>query len=90
MGEIRDVYTDDLAREMLEAGMNSVTVTLCDPKSFEQRAYDWTIDGVLHYDKLIAEKSEFYPKATTVADIDSTLEKIFGQNLYRLYSEFIG
>lgn len=70
MGEIRDVYTDELVREMLDAGMNSVTVTLCDPKSFEQQAYDWAIDGVLHYDRLIADKSEFYLKATTVADID--------------------
>ena len=75
MGEIREVYTDELVREMLEAGMNSVTVTLCDPKSFEQQAYDWGIDGVLHYDKLIADKSEFYLKATTVADIDEAREQ---------------
>ena len=69
MGEIREVYTDELIREMLEAGMNSVTVTLCDPKSFELQAYDWGVDGVLHYDRLIDDKGEFYLKATSVADI---------------------
>jgi phage terminase large subunit-like protein len=28
MGEIREVYTDSLCREMIDAGMNSVTVTM--------------------------------------------------------------
>ena len=75
MGEIRDTYTDDLVREMLDAGMNSVTVTLCDPKSFEQQAYDWAIDGVLHYDRLIDTQREFYIKATGVADIAQAREQ---------------
>ena len=44
MGEIREVYTDPLCREMIDAGMNSVTVTLCDPKSVEAEAYAWAID----------------------------------------------
>lgn len=75
MGEIRGVYTDDLIREMLDAGMNSVTVTLCDPKSFERQAYDWGMDGVLDYDRLIESKSEFYLKATSVADIQRAREE---------------
>ncbi len=70
MGEIREVYSDELIREMIDAGMNSVTVTLCDPKSFEAQAYHWAIDGVLEYDRLIDKKSEFYLKATSVADIE--------------------
>ncbi|MDX1480467.1 MAG: membrane dipeptidase [Woeseiaceae bacterium] len=70
MGEVREVYTDELCREMIDAGMNSITVTLCDPKSYEQQAYDWAIDGVLEYDRLIAEESEFWTKATRVADVD--------------------
>lgn len=70
MGEVREVYTDDLCREMIDAGMNSITVTLCDPKSYEQQAYEWAMQGVLEYDRLIADESEFWLKATTVADVD--------------------
>jgi len=69
MGEIRAVYTDDLCREMIDAGMNSVTVTLCDPKSYEAEAYEWGIDGILEYDRLIEKESQFWMKATSVADI---------------------
>lgn len=75
MGEIREVYTDELVREMIDAGMNSVTVTLCDPKSFEQQAYDWAMDGVLEYDRLIANNGQFYLKATEVADIGRAREQ---------------
>lgn len=69
MGEVREVYTDELCREMIDAGMNSITVTLCDPKSYEQQAYEWGINGVLEYDRLIDAESEFWTKATRVADV---------------------
>ena len=75
MGEIREVYTDSLCREMIDAGMNSVTVTLCDPKSFEAEAYAWAIAGVLEYDRLINKESEFWMKATSVADIQTAREQ---------------
>ena len=70
MGEVREVYTDELCREMIDSGLNSITVTLCDPKSYEQQAYDWGMAGVLEYDRLIANEPEFWTKATRVADID--------------------
>ena len=70
MGEVREVYTDELCREMIDSGLNSVTVTLCDPKSYETQAYEWAMDGVREYDRLIEDESEFWMKATTVADID--------------------
>jgi len=69
MGEIRKVYTDELCREMIDSGLNSVTVTLSDPKSYETEAYDWAMAGVLEYDHLIERESEFWLKATTVDDI---------------------
>jgi len=69
MGEIREIYTDDLCREMIDSGLNSVTVTLCDPKSFEAEAYEWGMDGVLEYDRLIRKEANFWMKATAVADI---------------------
>ena len=70
MGEIREVYTDELCQEMIDSGLNSVTVTLCDPKSYEAQAYEWAMTGLLDYDRLIGEESRYWLKATTVADID--------------------
>jgi membrane dipeptidase len=32
MGELRPIYEPSLVREMLASGMDSITVTLCDPK----------------------------------------------------------
>lgn len=75
MGEIREVYTDSLCREMIESGLNSVTVTLCDPKSYEAQAYEWGMDGILEYDRLIRKESEFWMKATSVADIQSARDQ---------------
>ncbi len=74
MGEVREAYTDALCREMIESGINSITVTLCDPKSYEAQAYDWAMDGVLEYDRLIETESAFWMKATTVADIGKARE----------------
>jgi hypothetical protein len=44
---------------MIHSGLNSVTVTLCDPRSNEFAAYEWGIAGVLEYDRLIDEESQF-------------------------------
>lgn len=71
MGEVREIYTDALCREMIDSGINSVTVTLCDPKSYEAEAYDRGMQGVLEYDRLINKESEFWLKATSVADIQA-------------------
>ena len=70
MGEIREVYTDELCQEMIDSGLNSVTVTLCDPKSYETQAYEWAMSGLLDYDRLIEQEARYWLKATTVADID--------------------
>lgn len=75
MGEIREVYTDSLCREMIESGLNSVTVTLCDPKSYEAEAYNWAMDGILEYDRLIRKEPEFWMKATAVADIQAARDQ---------------
>ncbi|MBT5219473.1 MAG: hypothetical protein HOM16_08320, partial [Woeseia sp.] len=75
MGEVREVYTDSLCREMIDSGINSITVTLCDPKSFEAEAYAWAIDGVLAYDKLIDQEPNYWMKATRVADIQTARDQ---------------
>ncbi len=69
MGEVREIYTDELCREMIDSGLNSITVTLCDPKSYEAEAYDWAMAGVLEYDRLIREESRFWLKATSIDDV---------------------
>jgi len=75
MGEIREVYTDELCREMIDSGLNSVTVTLSDPKSYEAEAYDWAMAGVLEYNRLIEKESEFWLKATSVDDIQTARDQ---------------
>ena len=48
MGEIRDVYPRKLVKEILDSGLNAITVTLCDPKTFEHEAFEAAKDGILH------------------------------------------
>lgn len=71
MGEIRHVYTDELIEEMIASGLNAIGVTLCDPKTYETEAVDVTIEGLHYYDRLIKAKSQYYLKATSVADIET-------------------
>ena len=75
MGELRDVYTDDLIQEMLDAGMRAIAITLCDPKVQGQAAYDHTIQGILAYNRLLASKPQYYMPAREVADIDLARSK---------------
>jgi membrane dipeptidase len=75
MGEVREVYTDELCREMIDSGINSITVTLCDPKSYESVAYDLAMAGVLEYDRLIEKEPEFWMKATRTADIQTARDQ---------------
>ena len=70
MGELRREYDDALLRDVLGSGMDSITVTLCDPKFEGAQALATAIDGWLDYDRLIAERPERLLKATTVADVD--------------------
>jgi len=70
MGEIREIYTDELVGEMIDSGLNAVAVTLCDPKSYEAEAFTWAMDGVREYDRLIQQERRFWLKATSVADIE--------------------
>tara|TARA_R110002096_G_scaffold434699_2_gene657566 strand:+ start:104 stop:1192 length:1089 start_codon:yes stop_codon:yes gene_type:complete len=70
MGEIREVYSDSLVEEMIDSGLDAIGVTLCDPKTYEQEAFDVTVEGIQHYDRLIEKKKQYYLKATSLADID--------------------
>ena len=70
MGELRNEYDDALIRDMLASGMRAITVTLCDPKPTGAEGLELAIDGVVEYDRMIAGRSAFFLKATTVRDID--------------------
>jgi membrane dipeptidase len=71
MGEIRDVYDEALLKEMLDSGLNSITKTMCDPKTYEREALDVALQGIRSFDKWIAENSGQVLKATSVADLDT-------------------
>jgi len=70
MGEIRNVYTPELLQEIIDSGLNGITVTLCDPKSFERQALDWAMAGIREYDDFIAENPAQLVKALDVTDLD--------------------
>jgi membrane dipeptidase len=70
MGEIRDVYGPELLREILASGLDAITVTLCDPKTFEREAFEAAVAGVLQYDRYIASQPGLLLKATRAADVE--------------------
>jgi membrane dipeptidase len=70
MGEIRNVYGPELLQEILDSGLNGITVTLCDPKSFQRQALDWAMAGIREYDDYIAANPQQLVKATKVADLE--------------------
>ena len=71
MGELRPIYEPALVREMLASGMDSITVTLCDPKATGAEALELAVDGLTEYDRYLAAHPDLFVKATSVADIDT-------------------
>ncbi|PHZ84707.1 hypothetical protein CRD36_10495 [Paremcibacter congregatus] len=69
MGEIRSVYSKALIREILDSGMNSIAITLCDPKTFEQDAYQSAIQGILEYNAYLEAHPDLFIKGERAADI---------------------
>ena len=70
MGELRTIYGPPLVREMLAGGMDSITITLCDPKPVGAEALELAVDGLHEYDRYLASRPELFVKATAVADVD--------------------
>jgi membrane dipeptidase len=70
MGEIRDVYDKSLLGEMLDSGLNAITKTMCDPKTFERDALNVAMEGIRNFDAWIAANPTQVLKATSVADLD--------------------
>jgi membrane dipeptidase len=70
MGELRMEYEDALVRDMLASGLDSITITLCDPKPEGAEALELAIDSLLQHDRYLARKGEFFVKAGSVADVE--------------------
>ena len=70
MGELRPIYEPPLVREMLASGIDSITVTLCDPKAEGAEALELAVDGLMEYDRYLATHPDLFVKATSVAHID--------------------
>ena len=70
MGELRTIYEPPLLREMLASGLDSITVTLSDPKPTGAEALALALDRLLEYDRYLASHPDLLLKATSVADVD--------------------
>ncbi len=70
MGEIREVYDEALLQAMLDSGLNAITKTMCDPKTFELEALDAALEGIRGFDAWIKRNPRQVLKATSVADVD--------------------
>lgn len=71
MGELRPEYEASLIRDMLASGMDSITITLCDPKPEGALALELALDSLLQHDRYLASKPEFFVKATSVKNVDA-------------------
>ena len=71
MGEIREVYDSGLLQEMLDSGLNAITKTMCDPKTFEREALNVALEGIRSFDAWIEANTGQVVKALSVADIDN-------------------
>ena len=71
MGELRPIYEPPLVNQMLASGIDSITVTLCDPKPVGDEALELAVDGLLEYDRYLAGYPDLFVKATSVADVDT-------------------
>ena len=70
MGELRTLYEPPLVREMLGSGMDSISITLCDPKPVGAEALELAIDTLLEYDRYLAAHPALFVGATSVAHVD--------------------
>lgn len=78
MGEIRDTFTDELIEEILAAGMRGITVTCGNPRQESisvEEGFQSALEEMLWFDRHIAEKSKYYLKGITTADIDKAREQ---------------
>jgi membrane dipeptidase len=70
MGELRMEYEPSLIEDMLASGLDSITITLCDPKPVGAEALELAVDSLLQHDRYLARNPRFFVKALGVADLE--------------------
>jgi membrane dipeptidase len=70
MGELRLDYDEALVREMLASGLDSITVTLCDPKPVGDEALALAIDALLQHERHLEQNPHLFVKGRIAADVD--------------------
>ncbi len=70
MGELRPTYSRALLTKILQSGLNAITVTLTDPKVFEQDAYQEGKQAVRVHDNFIQQFPDLLIKATSMRDLE--------------------
>lgn len=71
MGEMRVTYSRALIEAIRDSGLNAITVTLTDPKVYEQQAYTEAKAAVAEYDRFLAEYPDLFVQATSAADLEN-------------------
>jgi len=69
LGEIRTVYGQSLAEEILVGGTRAIAVTITDPKRDERDAFDQLLEDIARYNRYCRQHSHHYIQADSVADI---------------------
>ncbi|WP_411817236.1 dipeptidase [Hyphococcus sp. DH-69] len=90
MGELRTTYDVALLNEIRASGLNAITVTLTDPKVFEEQAYEEGKAAVVEHDEYIAKHPDLLIKATKTADLDRAMRenKIAVYYLFQTSTQF--
>ncbi|MEQ1842961.1 MAG: membrane dipeptidase, partial [Verrucomicrobiales bacterium] len=88
MGELRPEYEPALIRQMLSSGLDSITITLCDPKPEGAQALELAVDSLFKHDRFLAKNPEFFLKATSVRDVE-TARRLGKMAVFYLYQNTV-
>jgi membrane dipeptidase len=88
MGELRPEYEPALIRQMLSSGLDSITITLCDPKPEGVQALELAVDSLLEHDRYLARNPTFFVKATSVRDVE-TARRLGKMAVFYLYQNTV-
>ena len=75
LGEIRLTHTMELIAEILDSGTNNISVTLYDPKTYGETAFDEAVKAIVAYDRHIAANAKYLAKVTSVNEIEPAMQE---------------
>ena len=74
LGEIRLTHPMELIEDILDSGTNAIAVTLTDPKTYGETAFNQALEAILAYDRHLDEHARHFIKATRLADVERAAE----------------